>query len=63
LLEHSGSVSSLEEWFDRKRLDPDYVPRGWNPPGVSHRAVPGHEFGLDLSTGDKQALLSFLRTL
>jgi hypothetical protein len=63
LLEHSGSVSSLEDWFDRKRLDAGYAPGGWNPPGVTHRAIPGHEFGLDLATEDKQALIAFLRTL
>jgi len=63
LLEHSGSVSSLEEWFDKRRLDPDYVPHGWNPPGVTHRSVPGHEFGLELSPEDKRALIAFLKTL
>jgi len=63
LLEHSGSIGSLEEWFDRKRLRDDYVPTGWKGPGVTHRAVPGHEFGLDLSPEDKAALIAFLRTL
>jgi hypothetical protein len=63
LLEHSGSISSLEEWFDRKRLRDDYVPSGWKGPGVTHRAVPGHEFGLDLSQDDKRALIAYLKTL
>lgn len=63
LLEHSGSVASLEDWFDRKRLRDDYVPSGWKGPGVKKRAVKGHEFGLDLSTDDKGALIAFLRTL
>jgi len=63
LLEHSGSIASLEEWFDRARLEPDHVPGGWRGPGVAKRAVPGHEFGLDLSDEEKAALIAFLRTL
>ncbi len=63
LYEHDGSVSSLEDWFDPKRLRDDYVPSGWKGPGVTNRAVPGHKFGHDLSEGDKRALLAFLRTL
>jgi hypothetical protein len=62
LVEHSGSVT-LDDWFDRKRLRDDYVPSGWKGPGVSHRAVPGHEFGLDLTNDDKRALIAFLKTL
>jgi hypothetical protein len=30
---------------------------------VKTRAVKGHEFGLDLSAGDKRALIAFLKTL
>ncbi len=30
---------------------------------VTHRAVPGHEFGLKLSPDDKHALIAFLKTL
>ena len=26
--EHSGSVATLEDWFDENRLKPDYVPTG-----------------------------------
>ena len=63
LYEHSGSVASLEDWFDPKRLRDDYVPSGWKGPGVKARAVPGHRFGLDLSVEDKKALIAFLRTL
>lgn len=63
LFEHSGSVASLEEWFDPKRLRDDYVPGGWKGPGIKTRAVPGHRFGLDLSEEDKKALIAFLRTL
>lgn len=29
LLEHSGSIASLEDWFDKKRLQDDYQPNGW----------------------------------
>jgi hypothetical protein len=63
LLEHSGSVASLEDWFDRKRLRDDYEPSGWKGPGVKRRAVKGHEFGLALSTADRRALIAFLKTL
>jgi mono/diheme cytochrome c family protein len=60
---HSGFVASLEDWFDPRRLRSDYVPTGWRGPGVKQRAVPGHDFGLDLSQEDKRALIAFLRTL
>ena len=61
--EHSGSVATLEEWFDPARLRPDYLSKGWNPPDVKTRAVPGHPFGLNLTADDKRALIAFLRTL
>jgi mono/diheme cytochrome c family protein len=60
---HDGSVTSLEEMFDPARHDNGYEPKGWNPPQVSKRAVPGHRFGLSLSHDDKAALLAFLRSL
>lgn len=63
LYEHSGSLATLEDWFDARRLEADYVPTGWRGPGVTRRAVPGHEFGLDLAPADKAALIAFLRTL
>jgi cytochrome c553 len=62
-LEHSGSIASLEEWFDPARLRPDYGSKGWNPPDVKTRAIPGHPFGLSLPADDKSALIAFLRTL
>jgi hypothetical protein len=61
--EHNGSVATLEDWFDPARLSEDYVPTGFKGYGVKTRAVKGHEFGLHLSTEDKQALIAFLRTL
>jgi hypothetical protein len=42
---HHGDVASLEDWFDPARLREDYTPSGWKGYKVSHRAVPGHEFG------------------
>lgn len=62
LLLHDGSLTSLEELFDPARLNPDYEPKGWNPPGVNRRAVSGHELGLSLSTEEKAALLAFVRS-
>jgi hypothetical protein len=60
---HDGSLASLEQMFDSARLSPDYEPKGWSPPGVAKRAVPGHTFGLELDAADKAALLAFLRSL
>ena len=60
---HDASITSLEEMFDPARLSADYEPKGWNPPGVTKRAVPGHVFGLSLSADDRRALLAFLRSL
>ncbi len=62
-LEHSGSVATLEDWFDERRLRDDYVPTGFKPHGVKARAVKGHEFGLTLRPEEKRALIAFLRTL
>ena len=61
--EHSGSVATLEDWFDPRRLRDDYVPTGFKGSGVKTRAVKGHEFGLKLSREDKRALIAFLKTL
>jgi hypothetical protein len=62
-LEHSGSVMTLEDWFDPRRLREDYVPTGFKGYGTKTRPVKGHEFGLKLSAEDKRALITFLRTL
>ena len=61
--EHNGSVATLEDWFDPRRLRDDYVPTGFRGYGVGTRAVKGHQFGLGLSTGDRKALVAFLKTL
>lgn len=61
--EHNGSVATLEDWFDPKRLRDDYVPTAFKGYGVKTRAVPGHEFGLKLDAADKRALIAFLKTL
>jgi hypothetical protein len=61
--EHSGSVATLEDWFDPRRLKDDYVPTGFKGYGVKTRAVRGHQFGLHLSAEDKRALIAFLKTL
>jgi mono/diheme cytochrome c family protein len=60
---HDASVTSLEEMFDSARTSAEYEPKGWNPPGVTKRAVPGHTFGLSLGADDRNALLAFLRSL
>ena len=61
--EHNGSVATLEDWFDPRRLRDDYVPTGFKGYGAKTRAVPGHEFGLRLSAEDTKALVAFLKTL
>jgi len=58
---HDGAVTSLEEMFDAARLNDDFVPTGFIPPGQKTRAVKGHEFGLKLTPADKVELLAFLR--
>jgi hypothetical protein len=60
---HSGWCATLEDWFDPHRQNDDYVPTGFMPPDVRTYAVKGHIFGLDLSNGDRKALIAFLKTL
>ena len=62
-LEHSGSVATLEDWFNPDRVYDDYVPTGFRGHGVKNRAVEGHPFGLELSDEDRKALSAFLKTL
>ncbi len=60
---HDGSCATLEDWFDPRRLEADYVPTGFRGYKVDRRSVPGHEYGLDLDDEDKRALISYLKTL
>jgi len=60
---HSGWCATLEDWFDFRRQNDDYVPTGFRPPHVRTYSVKGHVFGLDLSNGDRKALIAFLKTL
>lgn len=60
---HNGNLTKLEEVFDPKRLESDYVPSGYKPPYLKTMAVKGHPFGLTLSEEDKAALIAFLKTL
>ena len=57
---HGGWVDTLDEWLDPARLKEDYVPKGL-PTGSG--PIRGHEFGLKLAPGDRQALIAFLKTL
>jgi len=61
--EHNGSVATLEDWFDARRVQEDYQPTGFRRFGLAPQAVKGHDFGLDLSAEDKRALIAFLMTL
>ena len=61
--EHNGSIATLEDWFDPRRLRNDYVPTGFRGAGVKNRPVKGHPFGLELSPEDRKALIAFLKTL
>jgi hypothetical protein len=63
LLNHDGSVTSLDEWFDPARLRDGYLPPGALAASGRERPVPGHEFGLTLGPEDKAALIAFLRSL
>ena len=60
---HSGYVKTLEEMFDKARLNEDYVPKGYKPAHVKTMAVKGHLFGLDLNEKDKKALIAFIKSL
>jgi hypothetical protein len=60
---HDASITTLEELFDAARLSPEYQPKGWSPPGVTWRAIPGLEFLTKLTPEEKTALIAFLRSL
>ena len=60
---HDASLATLGDVLNPARLKTDYVPTAFVGAGVKHRAVPGHEFGLELNPADKQALIAYLMTL
>jgi len=60
---HNGSVATLEDWLDPRRLHEDYVPSGFRGYAVSAHSVKGHTFGLSLSADERKALIAFLKTL
>jgi len=60
---HSGWCATLEDWFDPKRLNDDYIPTGFKPYGTKTYAVKGHHFGLDLTPQERKDLIAFLKTL
>jgi hypothetical protein len=60
---HNGWCATLEDWFDPKRTNGNYVPTGFKPFNAKTYAVKGHPFGLDLSEEDRNALIAFLKTL
>jgi hypothetical protein len=60
---HSGWCATIEDWFDPKRLNEDYIPTGFKPYGAKTYAVKGHNFGLDLTPQERQDLIAFLKTL
>jgi hypothetical protein len=60
---HDATLAKLEDLFDPARLHNDYVPTGFKPHNVKTKAVPGHEFGMELNKADKEALVAYLLTL
>ncbi|HMB64051.1 MAG TPA: hypothetical protein VKN36_13310 [Eudoraea sp.] len=60
---HNGELATLEDVLDPARLKDDYVPTGFKPANMTTRAVKGHDFGMELSKEDKEALIAFLKSL
>ena len=60
---HNGSAATLEDWFDLARLTPGYIPTGFKGYDGKTRSIPGHPFGLRLSSSKRKDLIAFLRTL
>jgi hypothetical protein len=60
---HNGWCATLDDWFDPKRTNVNYIPTGLKPFNAKTYAVKGHPFGLDLSEEDRKALIAFLKTL
>jgi hypothetical protein len=60
---HDATLATVDDVLDPARLREDYVPTGFKPHNVETKAVPGHEFGLELNAADKAALIAYLMTL
>lgn len=60
---HSGYLATLEDMFDKRRWQNDYVPTGYKPASAKTMAVVGHKYGLDLNEEDKKALIAFIKSL
>lgn len=60
---HDGHLADLEDLFDTARFSPNYIPTYFKPIGVTHMAVPGHPFGMELTTDEKKALVAFIKSL
>jgi hypothetical protein len=60
---HDRSVASLEEMFNRDRLQETHEPGAWSPPGAKTRGIKGHEFGLNLKPEEREQLIAYVRTL
>ncbi len=61
--EHSGSVATLEDWFNPRRVRDGYVPSGYVGYRTQTRAIKGHEFGLKLAPKERRDLIAFLKSL
>lgn len=59
--EHNGSAAALEDWFDPRRTEQNYVATGFKRSATG--AVSGHRFGLGLTPDERAALIAFLKTL
>lgn len=57
---HDGSLASVDETLDPRRLDEGLPP---TLEGEGLRIVPGHEFGMELADREREALIAFLMTL
>ncbi len=60
---HGGCCATLEDWFDGRRLQPDYVATGFKGSKNYPVDAGGHLFGTRLAVTDKEDLIRFLKTL
>ncbi|MGI4835215.1 MAG: hypothetical protein ACRYFK_17310 [Janthinobacterium lividum] len=60
---HDGSLATLDDMLDARRLGAGYVPTGFRGADGAPHPVRGHEFGLELPAPDRGALVAFLKTL